>query len=151
MALAAALETSAGAAEGRRGARSRLLQRSGPAELPDGTATERFRFRHELYQEVAYRLLPAATRADLHERIGAALETAYGERAADAAAELSYHFVRSHSRERAVRYLELAARLALGRRAYEDAARHLRTALSALELLAAGPERARYELELSCS
>ena len=47
-----------------------------------------------------------------------------------------------------MRYLELAARLALGRRAYEDAARHLRTALSALELLAAGPERARYELEL---
>jgi DNA-binding SARP family transcriptional activator/pimeloyl-ACP methyl ester carboxylesterase/predicted ATPase/type II secretory pathway predicted ATPase ExeA len=149
--VAAALETSAESVEARAeelARRGRLLERRGAIELPDGTVSERFRFRHELYQEVVYQRLPVRLRAGFHRRIGSRLEETYGARAPEIAAGLAFHFARGQDFERAVRYFELAARQSLGRGGYEDAVRHLRASLDALSRTPEGPEHSRYELEL---
>ena len=127
--------------------RGRLLDRDRSAERQGGVA-ERFRFRHELYQEVVYDQLPAGLRAALHRRIGMGLERDHANRAAESAAALAVHFVRGQDPDRAVRYLELAARESLDRGAYEDAVGHLDAALGVLAPLPASRERSRDELEL---
>jgi DNA-binding SARP family transcriptional activator/tetratricopeptide (TPR) repeat protein len=64
--------------------RKQFVRRSGPVG-----GERRFRFRHVLIQDVAYRAIPKELRADLHERIGARLERTT---AADALDEIiGYH------------------------------------------------------------
>jgi DNA-binding SARP family transcriptional activator/class 3 adenylate cyclase/predicted ATPase len=128
--------------------RGRMLARRGSVELSDGSVSERFHFKHELYREVVYEQLPATRRALLHRRIGSALAQATAIDEPESAAGTAFHFVRGQDPERAVRYLELAARESLGRGAPEEAVRHLQNAVAALAALPEGPERARSELEL---
>jgi class 3 adenylate cyclase/tetratricopeptide (TPR) repeat protein len=57
-----------------------------------------YRFRHSLIREAAYRQMPKAARADLHERFARWLETAAGPRTAEQEEILGYHL------EQAFRY-----------------------------------------------
>jgi class 3 adenylate cyclase/tetratricopeptide (TPR) repeat protein len=63
------------------------------AELTVGDA---FKFRHVLIRDAAYGALPKAERAELHERFGAWLEQAVGDRAPEYEEILGYHFEQAH-------------------------------------------------------
>ena len=126
----------------------RFLHARGTAEWPDGTIASRYGFIHDLYQEVLYDGVPAGRRARLHRRCGARLETGYGPRARERAAELAVHFVRGRDFGRAVRYLQLAAEQAFQRSAQSEAIAHINGALDALRHLPEEAERARWELVL---
>ena len=126
----------------------RFFRALGEQSWPDGTVAATYGFVHDLYQEIAYSRLPPGRRARLHRGVGARLESAYGERAQEIAAELAAHFVRGRDTERAVSYLQLAAGQALARGGHREAVEHLEAALEALEQLEPTPERDQRELGL---
>ncbi len=92
------------------------------------------RFAHDLFREALAAALPAARRRELHLALGRALER---RRAAGGAAERAAHFLAAGAAgaDAAVRHSAAAAREATARLGHEDACRHLRAALEALELL----------------
>lgn len=87
-----------------------------------------YRFTHELVRRALYDRLSGVRRAELHLRVGDALETRSGR----ALADLAHHFARAAPfgrHERAVEYNVLAARAASESLAYDEAADRFRTAL----------------------
>jgi predicted ATPase/DNA-binding winged helix-turn-helix (wHTH) protein len=113
--------------------RRHLLRAAGEQTWPDGTRTACYEFRHELYRQVLYERLPASHRRRLHQCIGERIECAYGVRAAAAeAVTLAEHFEEGRDRQRAIQYRRYAGEHALRRRAYPEAAFHLRRALQLL-------------------
>ena len=108
----------------------------------------RYRFRHAMYQEVVHDRMSPERCARLHRCIGECLESAYGRRAATMATELAMHFEYGREFQKAVLYLEGAARGAIERSAYSEARRHLTRGLELLPMLPEGRERRCQELEL---
>jgi DNA-binding CsgD family transcriptional regulator len=107
-----------------------------------------YRFTHELVRRALYDRLSAVRRAELHLRVGEALEHAEG-RSGRTLADLAYHFGAAApfaGRARAVEYNVRAARAAGAALAFDEAASRLRTAL---EIGLDSPEeRAEVFLEL---
>jgi DNA-binding CsgD family transcriptional regulator len=102
-----------------------------------------WRFDHELVRRALYDRLSRPRRAELHLRVGEALEAC--ETNGRWLADLAHHFAAAApfgETERAVEYNVRAARAARDALAFEDAAAHLRTALSL------GERRAELLLEL---
>ena len=126
--------------------RHRFLQERGLDEWPDGTVATQYRFVHELYHNVVYERIPFARRVRLHQTMGLRMETAWGDRAPEEAAELAMHFELGRDWARAVRYLRQAADSAGRQYAHREAVNYLRRALAALERL---PAEARGEHELA--
>ncbi len=90
-----------------------------------------WRFTHELVRRALYDRLSAVRRAELHLRVGEALEAAEG-RSGRALADLAHHFSAAApfgGAERAVEYNVLAARAAKAALAFGEASDRLRTAL----------------------
>ena len=116
------------------------------ADLPSRRLA--YGFTHELVRRALYDRLSALRRAELHLRVGEALEDA-GARSGRALADLAHHFAAGSpfgGTERAVEYNVLAARAAAGALAFDEAAARLRTALElGIDSLA---ERAEIFLEL---
>jgi adenylate cyclase len=101
-----------------------------------GAAEERrYRFRHGLFHEVAYKNLLVSRRTELHTRIGQALERLCGpepHRLEDLEA-LGHHFRFSADRPRGAHYLAAAGDWARAMHANTDAIRHYERALEILE------------------
>jgi DNA-binding CsgD family transcriptional regulator/tetratricopeptide (TPR) repeat protein len=106
-----------------------------------------WRFTHELVRRALYDRLSSTRRAELHLRVGEALEA--HPRSARGLADLAHHFVAAAPlgrRERAVDYSLRAARAATDALAFDEAARLLR---AAIELGIDDPEsKAEVYLEL---
>ncbi|HSF29816.1 MAG TPA: hypothetical protein VLK82_04990, partial [Candidatus Tectomicrobia bacterium] len=83
-----------------------------------------------------------------HRQIGLRLETGYGPRAREVAAELAEHFVRGRDTERAVSYLQMAGTQAMQRSAHQAALQHFTQALELLGTLPATPVRTEQEIDL---
>jgi DNA-binding winged helix-turn-helix (wHTH) protein/tetratricopeptide (TPR) repeat protein len=115
--------------------RGQFLLASGIEAWPDGTVTERYGWRHALYQEVVYERVPEGRRLRLHRRIGIRVDTGYGEQAREHAAELAMHFVQGREYARAVESLRQAGDRALMRSACREAMAYFEQALSALSQL----------------
>jgi len=99
-------------------ARQRQFVRAcGTDEWVDGTIATRYSFLHDLYWETVYARIPAGLRVQWHQRIGARLETGYGTRAPEIAAELAAHFVQGRDIARAMPYVQQAGEQAIQRRA----------------------------------
>ena len=115
-------------------------------ELPSSALA--YRFTHELVRRALYDRLSGLRRAELHLRVGEALEQGE-ERSARALADLAHHFARAASLagpDRAVTYALLAARAATDALDFDQAIEWMRTAL---ELPIEGrPQRAEVLLEL---
>ncbi len=89
-----------------------------------------YRFSHELVRRAVYDRLSGVRRAELHLRIGEAMEAAEG-RSARILGDLAYHFTAATAVagvERAIRYNVLAARAAANALAFDEAAQMLMTA-----------------------
>jgi predicted ATPase len=131
--------------------RHQFIQDCGVHILPNGEAVSRFGFIHALYQNVLYERLPASRRAQLHRRIGDHVESLYGERAGEIAAELAMHFEQGASYEQAVKYLQQAADNDIRRFAYHEAVVLSRRGLELLGRLPDTPQRAKQQLRLQLS
>ena len=128
--------------------RGQFIEDRGLAAWPDGTVSGRYGFRHALYQEVLYGRLGSGRRMRCHRAIGTRLEAGYGAQVAQIAATLAMHFERGHDAERAVRYRQQAADMALQRSAYPEALQHLTQGLTLLATLPETPARVQQELDL---
>jgi DNA-binding CsgD family transcriptional regulator len=107
-----------------------------------------YRFTHELVRRAVYDRLTGVRRAELHLRVGEALEASTG-RSAAALPDLAHHFAAAAPLgevQRAIKYSVLAAGAAIGALAFDEAAVLLRRAL---ELgIDEAAERAEVLLEL---
>jgi len=115
---------------------------------PDGTTAVCYEFMHALYQQVAYERLARGRRAHLHQRLGLCLETAYGARAPEIAAELAVHFEYGHDVRRAVQYWQQAATNAARRSGHHEVISTLTRARALLTRWPDTRERVHQELAL---
>ena len=129
----------------------RFLRASDTEAWPDGVVAARYAFAHAVYQRVLYNRIPAGRRRLLHQKIGERLESGFGARAAEVAAELAAHFERGHEPARAITWLACAAESAERRFAPREAAGYLRRALALLESGGEGAQHWRRELGLRLS
>jgi DNA-binding winged helix-turn-helix (wHTH) protein/tetratricopeptide (TPR) repeat protein len=125
--------------------RQQFLKASGVRELPNGTVTAAFEFRHALYREVLYRALTSTQRVLFHRLLAEGLERLQTRVNRELATELALHFEEGHEYVGAVRYLMLAAANATRRYAHREAIAVLE---HARELLPRVGEEQRDELML---
>ena len=92
-----------------------------PAQ-PSGTK-RLYVFRHALFQEIAYSLLPPDHRRYLHLRISEWYENTY-EDPEPYYPVLAFHFSRGENHDKAIHYLEKAGKQAFDNGAYQEAARY---------------------------
>ena len=126
----------------------RFLRVAGSAERPDGTTARRYVFTHELYRHVVYADMPQGYCVRLHQRIGEALEAAYGAPNAEIAPQLATHFERAGDSARALHYLTVAAGRARQRFSPREVIGYLDAALTLVARWPTEDERRRKELEL---
>jgi len=122
---AGAFEPAALAAALDEGVRSGMIE-----EVPGRTLAHHFT--HELVRRALYDRLPARRRAELHLRIGWALDERPGERSARALGDIAHHFAAAApvgGTDQAVEYGLQAAAAAMAALAFDEAAVALRTAL----------------------
>jgi len=108
-------------------------------------------FKHALTQEVSYNSVLIERRKQLHERIGAALETLYTSSLDDHLAELAHHYGRSANRAKAFEFLHRAGDQAVGRASYTEAESYLAAALEGLTAMPESPTRDARELRVRSS
>jgi len=107
-----------------------------------------YRFRHILFQTYVYIALDEVERAHLHEDVGRALESLYGDQTAAVAVQLAHHFEAAGITDKAVEYLRQAGTEAARKSASEEAVAHFARALALLAALPDTPERTAQELVL---
>jgi DNA-binding winged helix-turn-helix (wHTH) protein/predicted ATPase len=129
--------------------RGLFLRTTGSESWPDGTLASRYAFRHALYRATLYERLPTARCARLHVAIADRLETAFGERARELAAELASHFELGGDVARAILYHHAAGDNAGARSAAREAVEHYRRALHLLAGLPDSRERTQQEISLN--
>lgn len=117
--------------------------------LPDGGS--RLRFAHVLIRDAVYEDLPATRRLRLHLEIGEALERLFAGNLEPHLAELAHHYLLAGAAggDKAARYAAAAGDRAARQLAFEEAARHYRSALRVLEATRAGDEERICDLLLS--
>jgi tetratricopeptide (TPR) repeat protein len=114
-----------------------------------GVGDAEYVFKHALTQEVAYNSVLVERRKQLHERIGAALESLYSGALDDHLAELAHHYGHGTDTVKAVRYLTRAGKQAVGRSAFAEAQALLQQGLDLIKLLPESDARDAQELELA--
>jgi predicted ATPase len=105
------------------------------------TAVGQYSFAHTLIRETIYEQISLTRRAQLHRRIGEAIEGALGEAAQKRASSLAYHFSAAGDMRKAYEYHSTAAASAALVYAVEPALAHYTAALEAAATL--GLEAAR--------
>ena len=125
-----------------------VLSADGVAEWPDGTVSGRYSFLHAFYQEVLYKRLAPGRRANLHRKLGDALERGYDARTSEIAAVLALHFEEGRDFERAVRYLAEAADSSTRRFANQEAAAYLTRALGLVDRMPGAENSLSMRLDL---
>ena len=125
--------------------RQQFLKRAGTQELPDGTESPQYEFRHALYREVLYTQLPGTQRRRLHAKLAESIEALSSSAEQAFASELALHFEQARSYTQAVHYLILTAGNARRRYAHEDSIRLLRHAMELLDQL---PPESAHDLRI---
>jgi DNA-binding winged helix-turn-helix (wHTH) protein/tetratricopeptide (TPR) repeat protein len=124
--------------------RQRFLKASGTRELPNGTSTAEYQFRHVLYRDVLYRRLNPTVRVAYHRRLAEGLEQLHAPVEPEMAGEIALHFEKGHEYERAIQYLMLAAQNATRRYAHRQSVEVLE---HAREILPRVAKECRHELD----
>ena len=97
------------------------LVRAQGIQQTNGQRLSRYRFRHILFQKFLYGTMDEVELAHRHGKIGAALESRYGQQTNDLAVKLASHFKIGGVPDRAIKYLEMAGEQALRGYAYKEA------------------------------
>lgn len=90
----------------------RLIQETHEMRVGQSTLSH-FQFSHALFQQYLYEDLSNAVRRLLHEQVGLALESLYGEYAYRIAPSLAKHFDQGKQVQKAINYLSMAGEQAL--------------------------------------
>jgi len=115
------------------GARLSDLVRLGVVHVEEAGEAAVYSFRHALAQEVCYESLPFARRRELHHRVAAHLESAYGERLHPVYEALVHHYRYSGDRANTLLYAVKAVDKARGVFASEEAIEYCRVGLDSVE------------------
>ena len=110
---------------------------AGGAIAPVSGSPRRYRFSHLLVRDTLYDDLSTTERARLHRQVAQALERHAASAPAAHLAEIAFHFGHAAAAgciDQAMDYSQRAGDQAVGRLAYEEAARHYRRALDCLDL-----------------
>ncbi len=114
------------------------------SDAPDSS----YSFRHALFRQVLYERTTPSARAQLHRKIGSALERDRAAGALVTAVELATHFERGGGATAAVRYYAEAAGAALAHFSPEECMRITERASRLLEQAADGHERHALEISI---
>jgi predicted ATPase/DNA-binding winged helix-turn-helix (wHTH) protein len=106
-------------------------------------------FRHAVFREVLYERLPHSIRAELHRKVGMALERERAAGRAVTASELAMHFDRGRAPMAALRYYAEAAEAALLHLSPNECLSLTERALSLLHQAPPEPERTALEISLA--
>ena len=109
--------------------RQQIVRWVGTQHFPDGSVSERYEFVHVLYRQVLYDRQAPGRRARLHRGIGERLEALYSQRLDEIVPVLVYHFDAAADWPRAIKYLRMAADVAVRRYAPLEAIPLLQRAL----------------------
>ena len=131
--------------------RSVFVRQAGFSVWPDGTETSCYGFVHVIYQQLWHERVPSERRQRWHRQTGFRLESAYGERADEVAAQLASHFTEGREYQRAVAYIGQAGQRALERHAYYEALDNFTTGLTVLQNLPETSARLEREISLQLS
>jgi tetratricopeptide (TPR) repeat protein len=110
-----------------------------------------YRFLHNLFQQYLYGSLDEAERAYLHRDVGEVIETLFGDRTEEVAAQLARHFEEGGIPAKAAAYRLQAGNRAQRMSAHEEAVAHLTRGLELVGSLPHGPEQMQLELGLQTS
>jgi class 3 adenylate cyclase/tetratricopeptide (TPR) repeat protein len=105
-------------------------------------------FKHALTQEVAYNSLLQKRRAELHEKIGKAIEKIHAGRLEELCEMLAYHFLQGEDWQRAYRYCQDSGLKAYTHSAYEQAQGYFEDALTSIRKLPREKSRIEKEIDL---
>jgi tetratricopeptide (TPR) repeat protein len=119
-------------------------------------SSDRYRFCHTFFRETLDDVHPATARADLHRRLGEAIERLVTDAPEHRLAQLACHFLEAGSASdlrKALDYGSLAGTQALRELGYDEAVRHYQRALQASERIGDGGDETRCEilLQLGCA
>jgi hypothetical protein len=107
-----------------------LIGRAEALSLPDGRRVQGYAFRHMILRDVAYERQSASQLAAAHAAVAAQIEKIYRHDLAPVASILARHFLDAQDWVSAVKYLRLAARVALRRFSRREAEAALEQALA---------------------
>ncbi|UCF78856.1 MAG: protein kinase [Candidatus Eiseniibacteriota bacterium] len=107
-----------------------------------------YHFRHTLFQKYLYGNLDEVERSHLHEQVGSALESLYGQQSEEIAVHLARHFQEAGVIRKAVDYLAIAGQRAAKVSANLEAINHFNKALELLQTLPDTNARVEQELTL---
>jgi DNA-binding CsgD family transcriptional regulator/tetratricopeptide (TPR) repeat protein len=114
---------------------------------PDEDGDDQYAFRHALTREVVLDELLQRERRSMHSKVGMVLEGIADKNIAHKAEDLAYHFDEAGDESRALRYHEIAGRVALSAFAFSGALTHFERAL---ELVPEGdPSLAELQLRIA--
>jgi len=143
-----AMEILAAASQLGRESLAEALDEALRAGLIGGTPKGGYRFAHALTQEAVYVEQSPHRRAQLHGKVGEALERLHAADPDPHLAELAHHFGAAGDAEKAVAYATRAGHRAMDQMAWEEAAGHFDEALRWLERTAAADPIQRCDLLL---
>ena len=98
-----------------------FLQDGGDVEWPDGSRGRQHTFRHALYRQVLDARVTPTRRQLLHRQIAARLQSGYGARCSEIAAQLLFHCERAGDLLRALDQIDVLVPQAYARRATHEA------------------------------
>jgi class 3 adenylate cyclase len=97
-------------------------------------------FKHELARDAAYATILNRKRREFHLRVAEAIESLFAGRLEEHAHRLAQHFERAGEDERAMRYSEMAGRVAADIHANAEGIAHYTKALEAAQRVGASPQ-----------
>jgi DNA-binding winged helix-turn-helix (wHTH) protein len=116
---------------------------------PDDPQEASHAFRHAIFREVLYERLPPSVRADLHRKVGIALEQERAAGRAVSASELAMHFDRGRSTGTALRYYTEAADSALSTLSPVECMKLAQRGLQLIDRAPDALERSSHEIALA--
>lgn len=120
-------------------------------DFPDGTLSVRYRFVHVLYQNALYNDLQGARRVSLATQVAGTLETRFGARATEVAADLAVLWETGRNPAKASGYFALGAMRAGEKFAYTESAELASRGLAQIALLPDGDDKVTLEIGLRVS
>ena len=115
-----------------------LLERLDLISAKSIQPTLEYIFKHALTQEIVYNGLIKSERKEIHEKIGAVIETIYHDRLSEFYETLSYHYTLGKSTLKAVRYLIKSGEKCFDHYSLEDSHRYFQ---KAYDILTENPEK----------